>query len=66
MQIELINYNNFKKNISFIRDLSEYYIFYDCKNFKKLSLNEAEVSIKNTLSKSATFDLFFVNKDCKP
>ena len=64
MQIELINYNNLK-NIRFIRDLSEYYIFYDCKNFKKLSLNEAEDSIKYTLSKSTTFDLFFVNKNCK-
>ena len=65
MQIELINHNNLKENLNFINSLSKYYIFYDCMSFKRLSLNETQSLITETLSKSTTIDLFFLNKSCK-
>lgn len=66
MQIELINYNNLKDNLNFIKSLSQYYIFYDSKSFKELNLSETENFVNHNLSNSSTIDLFFINKNYKP
>ena len=62
IQIELINHNNIRDNLNFIQNLSNYYFFYHSKNFKKLSLDETQNSIQETLQRSNTIDLFLVNK----
>ena len=66
MQIELINYNNLNENLNFIKSLSKYYVFYDCKNYKRLTFNETENFVNHSLSNSSTIDLFFINKNYKP
>ena len=38
LQIELINYNDIKDNLNFVKELSEFCIFYHSDSFKKLSL----------------------------
>lgn len=62
MQIELINLNNIKDNLNFIQNLSNFYFFYHSKSFKKLSLEETQNSIQETLRRSNIIDLFLVNK----
>jgi len=62
IQIELINHNNIKDNLNFIQKLSDFYFFYNSKNFKKLSLDETQNSIQETLQRSNIIDLFLVNK----
>lgn len=62
IQIELINLNNIKDNLNFIQILSNFYFFYHSKSFKKLSLDETQNLIRETLQRSNIIDLFLVNK----
>ena len=63
LQIELINNNEIKDNLNFVKNLSEFCVFYHIANFKELSLSEIQSLIHATLLKEPTIDLFCVNKN---
>ena len=63
LQIELINYNKISDNLNFVKNLSEFCVFYNIENFKELSLLSLQDLIKTTLSKKPTIDIFCVNKN---
>ena len=63
LQIELINNNEIKDNLNFVKNLSQFCVFYESANFKELSLSEIQSLIHATLLKEPTIDLFCVNKN---
>ena len=63
LQIELINNNEIKDNLNFVKNLSQFCVFYHSANFKELSLSEIQSLIHATLLKETTIDLFCVNKN---
>ena len=63
LQIELINNNEIKDNLNFVKNLSQFCVFYHIANFKELSLSEIQSLIHSTLLKEPTIDLFCVNKN---
>ena len=63
LQIELISNNEIKDNLNFVKNLSEFCVFYHSTNFKELSLSEIQSLIHTTLLKETTIDLFCVNKN---
>ena len=65
IQIELINYNDIKYNIEFIVALSEFFNFFDTKNYKRLSVEQTKELITYSLTKQPTIDIFLVNKNYK-
>ena len=63
MQIELINNNKINDNLNFVKNLSQFCVFYHGTNFKELSLSEIQSLIHTTLLKEPTIDIFCVNKN---
>ena len=63
LQIELINYNDIRDNLNFVKEMSKFCIFYHSDSFKELSLLELQCLIKKTLLKKPTIDIFCLNKN---
>lgn len=60
IQIELINYNSIESNFKFLEQLSEYYNFYNPKDWALLDIKNLKQIVKDTLMIKPTIDIFLV------
>ena len=63
IQIELINYNSIESNFKFLEQLSEYYNFYNPKDWVLFNIKNLKQTVKDTLMIKPTIDIFLVNKN---
>lgn len=63
IQIELINYNSTESNLNFLEELSEYYDFYNPKDWVLLNMKDLKKLLINTLKIKPIIDVFLINKN---
>lgn len=63
IQIELINYNSIESNLKFLEQLSEYYNFYNPKDWTLYDMKNLKQNVTDTLIVKPTIDIFLVNRN---
>ena len=63
IQIELINYNSIESNLKFLEQLSEYYNFYNPKDWTLYDMKNLRQNVTDTLIVKPTIDIFLVNRN---
>ena len=62
IQVELINYNSIKQNVSFLKAFSKKYNFYDINNKNKIEAVNVEKYVQDIFKSANTLDVFLVSK----